>query len=129
MAPGLTTSKTISSRPQTAFSPQSKNLPAKSPNTPASLTKARGSRTRSKISSDLRAVMNSVGICCTNPVSTAIDFLNQARRRSPARAFLALVQTSSWPTNFMNPPIRLSAVGGTGWLVTGSLPSTTHRRS
>ena len=83
-------------------------LHGKAPKTPAILTKAFGGRMRSMISSDLSAFMNSAGICRTKPISPASAPWNQAQARGMALAFLMFSQTSSWPINFMKPPISAS---------------------
>ena len=69
------------------------------------------------------------GIDRTNPISPASAPWNQAKARATALPRLMFCQTSSWPISFMNPPINVSALRGTGSPVIGSWPRIAFSRS
>ena len=75
-----------------------------------------------RASSDFSVSMIMRGIVRTKPISPPSAPWNQAQARAMALPFLMFSQISSWPISFMKPPIRVSAVRGTGSPVIGSSP-------
>ncbi len=119
----------ISSRFQSAPPAQLTKRPRKLPKTPAILANARGTSTMSAISSERKAAIASPGIWDTNPISDPRAPWNQAHARCSALACFMFSHTSSWPISFRKPPIKVSALRGTGSPVIGFRPRTAVSRS
>jgi hypothetical protein len=94
-AAGLTTSKMISSSVHNALPAQVTKLTMNVPNTPTIFWNALYGRTMSTSSSDLKALMKSVGIWDTNPIRPVSALWNHAHARAIAFDFFMLSQTSS----------------------------------